>query len=198
MNVLELGPLEGGHTYMLQNAGANEIVSIEANTLNYMKCLLVKEIFVLDRAQFLLGDFVEYLSQSDAVFDLVVASGVLYHLIDPLPAILGMMKRSKRIFIWSHFFDDKVMPASDPRRAAFTGKTVEREVDGFKATYYMRSYGGTHHAKDFCGGIYSESVWLDRDQLVLIFGQAGYEVETAFETPNAPNGPASCLLAIKR
>src|SRR6187402_1626923 len=33
--ILELGPLEGGHTYMLERAGAASVVAIEANTRAY-------------------------------------------------------------------------------------------------------------------------------------------------------------------
>src|SRR5215210_6998671 len=37
--LLELGPLEAGHTYMLDRAGAESILSIEASTRAYLKCL---------------------------------------------------------------------------------------------------------------------------------------------------------------
>ncbi|HEY9709972.1 MAG TPA: hypothetical protein V6D48_17330, partial [Oculatellaceae cyanobacterium] len=59
--VLELGPLEAGHTYMIERLGAGEIVSIEANTRAYLKCLIVKELLELKHTRFLCGDFVEYL-----------------------------------------------------------------------------------------------------------------------------------------
>ena len=32
MHILELGPLEGGHSYMLERSGAESITAIEANT----------------------------------------------------------------------------------------------------------------------------------------------------------------------
>jgi predicted RNA methylase len=59
--VLELGPLEGGHTYMLERFGAASITSIEANTRAYLKCLIVKEVLGLNRVKFLCGDFIEFL-----------------------------------------------------------------------------------------------------------------------------------------
>src|SRR3954464_14009309 len=40
---LELGPLEGGHSYMLQRSGAASVVAVEGNPRAYLKCLLVKE-----------------------------------------------------------------------------------------------------------------------------------------------------------
>ncbi len=43
LRILELGPLEGGHTYMLDRAGA-DVVAIEANQRAYLKCLITKEV----------------------------------------------------------------------------------------------------------------------------------------------------------
>lgn len=54
-NVLELGPLEGGHSYMLELAGAASVIAIEANTRAYLKCLVVKEIFNLCEPGFCAG-----------------------------------------------------------------------------------------------------------------------------------------------
>lgn len=59
--IIELGPLEAGHTYMLEKRAANSILAIEANTRAYLKCLIVKEILNLERSRFLPGDFVKYL-----------------------------------------------------------------------------------------------------------------------------------------
>jgi hypothetical protein len=82
--VLELGPLEGGHTYMLERLGAKSVVAVEANARAYLKCLIVKELLGLERAQFLYGDFLEYLRQTSPKFDVCIASGVLYHMREPI------------------------------------------------------------------------------------------------------------------
>jgi hypothetical protein len=58
--VLELCPLEGGHTSMLDTAGA-EVDAIEANQLAFMRCLITKEILQLKRSRFSLGDFMKAL-----------------------------------------------------------------------------------------------------------------------------------------
>ena len=82
--VLELGPLELGHTYMLQQFGAAAIDSVEANSRAFMKCLIAKEILKVDRANLMLGNFVEYLGTTQKQYDWVVASGVLYNMQQPL------------------------------------------------------------------------------------------------------------------
>ncbi len=81
--VLELGPLEAGHTIMLERAGAN-VDAVEANQLAFMRCLITKEIVGLTRSRFWLGDFMQWLENTDKTYDLIVASGVLYHLTTPL------------------------------------------------------------------------------------------------------------------
>lgn len=43
--VLELGPLEGSHTYMLERLGARRIDAVEANKSAYLRCLVAKEIW---------------------------------------------------------------------------------------------------------------------------------------------------------
>ena len=54
--ILELGPLEGGHSYMLHKAGASQVVAVEANSKAFLKCLIVKQIFDLTNVEFLFGD----------------------------------------------------------------------------------------------------------------------------------------------
>ena len=62
LNILELGPLEGGHSYWLEkNLSPKSITSIEANRLCWLKCLITKEVTKLKKTHFLLGDFVSFL-----------------------------------------------------------------------------------------------------------------------------------------
>ena len=49
--ILELGPLEGAHTSLLERNGALRIDAIEANKLAYLRCLVAKEIFALRRSR---------------------------------------------------------------------------------------------------------------------------------------------------
>ena len=74
--VLELGLLEAGHTYMLENLGAASIVVV-ANTRAYFNCLIVQEILDLKRTKFICGNCVEYLRNVAEKFDVCIPSGVL-------------------------------------------------------------------------------------------------------------------------
>ena len=53
-NGLELGPLEAGHSYMLQNVGINSFNFHRGNSNSFLKCLVAKEILNLNRVNFYL------------------------------------------------------------------------------------------------------------------------------------------------
>lgn len=197
MRVAELGPFEGGHSYMLLQAGADSVQAVEANTLNFTKTLFVKEIFGLSRLDLKFGEIETWLAGSDEPFDLIVASGVLYHFNDPLAALHNMTKRTDRIFLWTHFMHDTYMPPSDIRLGAFTGKTTERVVDGFACTYHLRSYAGAQTKAAFCGGVSKNSIWISHDAIVQALEHWGFLVEETMLDPDHANGPSACFLATR-
>ncbi len=194
-SVLELGPLEAGHTWMMEQAGAASILAVEANTRAYLRCLIVKEVLGMSRSRFVLGDFDKYFEGSDERFDFLLASGVLYHLVDPLVTLQQMMGRTDEMLIWSHFFDDVAMPESDHRRALFTGETRRRESDGDVMTYHIRDYGGGTGGNNFTGGIMSGSIWVEKAQTIALLEKNGFKVTPFVEHDDHPFGPAACLYA---
>jgi hypothetical protein len=82
-NILELGSFEGGHSFQLERLGARCVTGIEANAESFLKSLVIKEVLGL-RTKFLYGDFLKYLETSRKRYDLIFASGVLYHMTNPL------------------------------------------------------------------------------------------------------------------
>jgi hypothetical protein len=194
-SILELGPLEAGHSWMLEQAGAASILAIEANTRAYLRCLIVKEVLGMRRTRFALGDFDRYFEVSQDRFDFILASGVLYHLVDPLMTLQHMMARTDELLIWSHFFDEAAMPEGDPRRAAFTGETRLRESNGDALTYHIRSYGGATGGDNFTGGIASGSIWVPKGEAIALLEKHGFKVTPFVEHDDHPFGPAACLYA---
>jgi len=195
--VLELGPLEGGHTYMLHQLGAAEIVAVEANTRAYLKCLVVKNLFDLARARFLCGDFVPYLAQATERFDVVVASGVLYHMRNPVQLLEQLARRADRLFLWTHYYDARIIAARPDLAPHYAGQ-APCEHAGFRHTLYRRNYGTGLHLKGFCGGNAPYSQWLGRADLLAAVQHVGFRrVELGFDEPNHPNGPALALAAAR-
>src|ERR1700681_188687 len=164
MSVLELGPLEGYHTYHLQQLGAGHITSIEYNNLSFLKCLIVKELLGL-KANFLYGDCVKYLETAKQRFDLCWASGVLYHQADPLHLLSLMQAASDNIFIWTHYFDPTVIGSNAAMARHFDFKRrCFAERLGYRAEYFYRGYLQSKGAV-FSGGAGAFSCWMKKDDI---------------------------------
>lgn len=195
--ILELGPLEGGHSYMFQNAGAREVISIEANTRAFLKCLCIKEIFKLDRVQFLLGDFTSFLRESGLKHDVVIASGVLYHMDKPVELLELISAASEKVFIWTHYYDHGII-SSNPNLVHKFAPLQPVEHLGVTYEYSIQSYKDALGWAGFCGGNQSTSKWLTRDSLMWALREFGFtKIEVSFDDPNHPNGPALALCAMK-
>lgn len=196
-HVLELGPLEGGHTSMLEAAGAR-IDAIEANKLAFMRCLITKEILGLTRSKFWLGDFVKALEDWEQSYDLIVASGVLYHLKDPLNLIELVAKRTNAVYFWTHVVNDEAMPQGDPRRLVIAPNVEQHQFHGTTVRAYRRTYANAESNVMFCGGINDEHRWLDRDDLLKALKAVGFtDIRTSHEQPDHPYGPALSIFARK-
>jgi hypothetical protein len=195
--VLELGPLEAGHSYMLEQMGAAEVVAVEANTRAYLKCLIVKEVMGLKRTRFLCGDFMEYLRDDPPRFDVALASGVLYHMRKPVHLLGLLAGKCDRLFMWTHYYDPSVLqrPHLAPK---FTG-SLASEQSGFRHTLYRYEYQmGTDH-KRFCGGTAEFSHWLSRSDILSCLEHFGFgDVHINFEEPDHPHGPAFVVTAVRK
>ncbi|MGN8119942.1 class I SAM-dependent methyltransferase [Labrys sp. 22185] len=195
--VLELGPLEGGHTFMLEEAGA-EVDAVEANQLAFLRCLITKEILGLSHARIWLGDFVKWLEEKPTIYDLIVASGVLYHSNDPLHLIELIAKRTSTVYLWTHFIDDDLMPRSDPRRLVFADEPEIQDFHGVSVRTYRRTYLDAPIHAEFCGGPKDEHRWLNRDDLLAALRVVGFaHITLEGEEPDHRHGPAISIFAHK-
>lgn len=190
-DVIELGPLEGAHSYMLQHLKPRSVTSVEANTRAFLKCLCMKEIFGLDRVRFVLGNFFPYLEQCRRA-DVIVASGVLYHMTDPLQLLELITAKADRIFIWTHYYDEAaVRGRSDADLFAPLEAIGAGPFTGSRRLYpeAALSWNG------FSGGSESYAVWLSRDSVIDFFARKGYSVTINFDEVNHVNGPSLALCA---
>lgn len=178
--ILELGPLEGGHTYQFEQLGAGEIIAVEANVEAYLKCLIVKELAGLERAKFLLGDLVEYLRQDKTRYDLIFCCGVLYHIADPVELIGLMAAHSDLISIWSHYHTANSRPAALPESVTRDGETY---------TYFRLPNVGQRQGR-YWGGNKQTASFLSRDDLFRACRRYGYVNEDIhaeeFDNPGGP------------
>ncbi|HTR86444.1 MAG TPA: class I SAM-dependent methyltransferase [Reyranella sp.] len=194
--ILELGPLEASHTYMLHRQGPALIHAIEANKLAFMRCLIAKNLLQLDSAYFMLGDFEKWLEGTPEHYDLIIASGVLYHMADPVRLIELASQRSDSLYLWTHFFAEEEMPKGDARRQAFSEEVAIRPFKGLDIRLHKRGYHGAWRDKSFCGGIHDEHCWMEKDQILAVLKAAGYQdIRLAHESKANPNGPSISIFA---
>lgn len=190
LDLMELGPLEGAHTYMLDQFGANSITSIEANARAFLKCLCIKEIFGLKRVKFMLGDFNSYVDTCDKV-DVIFASGVLYHMADPLLLLERMCKKSDRIFIWTHYYDDKVISRREDASLFSPLESTDGVYLWSRRLYPQQALSWS----GFSGGPELFSIWLQRDSIIKFINDRGFSVKINFEQVDHVNGPAFAICA---
>lgn len=193
--VLELGPLEGGHSYMLEKAEAGSVLSIEGNTSAFLRCLIAKEILGLQRVRFICGDFRQFFSTNQDPFDVVFASGVLYHMQQPVRLIRDICQRTQQIYFWTHYFDADLTARNAPLRSRL-GPAQRSELDGFSYEFHSYSYNDALNWAGFCGGSAPMAAWLPRNSILGALRHFGFgNITIGFEQPDHPNGPAFAVVA---
>lgn len=195
--VLELGPLEGGHSWMLQKRGAAQVDAVEGNSRAFLKCLVLKELLGMDRVRFLLGDFVSFLRESADHYDICVASGVLYHMENPGEMLALVADHADALLLWTHYFQADTIAKNPMLRKKFApGEPAE--VRGFKHLLYRQKYGAALNLRGFCGGPTHQSNWMFRDDIIKMLQHLGMtNITIAFEDLSHPHGPAICLAACR-
>lgn len=195
-NILEIGPLEGMHTFMLHQQLPQKIDAIEANRFCYLRCLITDQILKLDRANFFLGDAMEWLEHHEEHYNLIVASGVLYHMSDPVKLLELAASRTDTLFLWTHYFTHEAMPKGDVRLRPFTGKQVFRHACGLQLRLYERNYQSAPHNASFCGGPKDRHYWMHRQDILDFLGVLGFNsIEIDGDDRNHPGGPCFTVLA---
>lgn len=198
-SVLELGPLEAAHTYMLEQAGA-DVLAIEANYGAFLRCLVVKN-YMNMRSKFQLGDF-QSLDWEQDRYDLVLASGVLYHMTDPVGLLEELSKHTDRLMLWTHCFDtDFDAWSPNARKQLDKGKwdtknVVTGQSGSFKVRMVRQSYGEALGWNGFCGGPEEFSYWIYREDLIGLLGHLGFQkIDVSFDEKGHQNGPCLAILA---
>lgn len=197
-SILELGPLEGGHTFMLERAGARSVLAVESDSDSYLRCLIAKEIVQLQRARFVLGDFEEYLRvqpEPPNRFDATIASGVLYHVGKPVELIHHIARVCDQMYLWTHYYDGERLRGNEHMAHRFA-HSEPGEHEGFRYTGYRYDYGDFLRTRRFAGGTGEFAVWLDREDLLGALRHFGLtQIVIGEDQRDHVNGPAISLVA---
>ncbi len=194
--VLELGPLEAAHSYILQNAGAASVVAIESNTRAFLKCLIVKNLFHLDRVDFRCGNFLSYLEHNTERFDTIMASGVLYHMTNPVEMLELVSKATSRLFIWTHYYDEAIV-SNHPGVCHRIREHWRASHAGFAHTLHRYEYKEALNV-NFAGGLKSYSCWMEREEILACLRHFGFtDIRISFEERDHPHGPCFAFVALR-
>jgi hypothetical protein len=185
--VLELGPLEAGHTYAMSLLGASEILAVEANQDAFLRCLVVKEAFDL-KARFICGDFEKYMRDAPPRVDVVLASGVLYHMKEPLQLIEAICATADQACFWTHYYDRDIIAANPALRPKF-GEPETLSFRGRDVVAARQSYLTDLERLDFAGGMEPHSYWVTLDGLAGTFEVLGFEMTVLDRQDAHPHGP---------
>jgi SAM-dependent methyltransferase len=94
--VVDLGCLEGGFTLAFAQRGATRALGIEARELSVQRCELARNLLDVDNATFVVADIKDELAQHDP-FDVVFATGILYHVADPAGFLRTMRSACRHV-----------------------------------------------------------------------------------------------------
>ena len=198
LRIVELGPLEGGHTYMLDRLGAAEIVAVEANQSAFLRCLVVKELLSIPSARFLCGDFIPFLEEAarDRLrWDLCLASGVLYHQQDPVALLEAISHVTDRMILWTHYFDQTILQRHPETAERFTDVWTATTA-GFTHKLHRQEYREHASCSGFPGGSSSWSAWMEREEILAAVSHLGFRVSAiGFEDLDHPFGPCFSFIA---
>ena len=170
--VLELGPLEGFYSVLLDKLGARETVALEARQGNLAKCTHVKELYGLEHTEFLRHDL-EALARGveqptfEGPFDLVFSLGVLYHLRDPVRALDWAAEQAPALFLGTSYVERDDERWYEER--GFSEYELESEGERYQGKRFVESPSSP------LGGLSDYSIWLDEASLVRALHHAGYD-----------------------
>ena len=171
--VLELGPLEGGHTYMFSQLGAREIVALEANGRAFLKCLVTKEVLGIERARFLLGNALPFLRENQRMFDVGVACAFLNHMLQPVEVIELLARSCRAVVLWNVVFSPALFEKQPALKPTF-GPPQRSIWKGFEHTLHPHTYTAGFGYRTFWGGMASSCCWMESTDIVAALKHFGY------------------------
>lgn len=176
--ILELGSLEGGHSFALSRLpGVNRVVGIEGRKASVEKARFVQGLLGIGRVTFLVENLETYDLRSAGRFDAVFCVGLLYHLPRPWELIERISQVTRNLFIWTHYAAEE---------------NADKVANGYRGVTY-----GEFGLADPLSGMSPESFWPTLAGLETMLLKAGFtEIRIVEDDAMHAHGPAVTLAAI--
>ncbi|PZR72570.1 MAG: hypothetical protein DLM73_12855 [Chthoniobacterales bacterium] len=176
--ILELGALEGAHTFILaERPGVKRVLALEGREKNLRKARFVQKLLRARNADFAQANLEQAGLAAFGKFDAVFCSGLLYHLPEPWKLIEQLPAVAPRLFIWTHYASEE--------EAREVPKGLRGKIHG---------EGGPDEP---LSGMSPTATWLTLESLRSVLTASGYQtVEIIDNEPAHPNGPAVTIGAV--
>lgn len=176
--VLELGSLEGGHSFGLARLpNVTRVLAIEGRASSIEKSRFVQQLIGADKISFVEANLENIDLSVYGPFDAVFCVGLLYHVPEPWTLITQCARVSTRLFIWTHYSGDE--------------KT--ETVNGHHGAWYSEK-----GLRDPLSGLSNASFWPTLESLKDILADHGFaRIRVIRNSPKHPHGPAVTLAARK-
>jgi hypothetical protein len=170
--ILELGSLEGAHTFILaERPGIQRVLALEGRELNLRKARFVQALSKLPNVEFAQANLENSDLAAFGKFDAVFCSGLIYHLPEPWKLIAQLRVVAPKLFIWTHYAPDA---------------EADIVIGGLR--------GKIHHeggAAEPLSGMSSTATWLTLGSLISSLTTSGYgTVHVIHNDLTHANGPA--------
>ena len=180
-NILELGSLEGGHSFALASLPhVTRVVAVEGRKDNLRRAQFVQGVLAQPKVSFVHENLERFNLSTLGEFDVVVCLGLLYHLPEPWKLVEQMSRVARAIYLWTHY--------ADAKRA----KTVRQHYQGcvYREWYFLF---------EALSGLSATSFWPTREGLLQMLADYGFaDVAVVDDTPSHQHGPAITLVARRR
>jgi hypothetical protein len=170
--ILELGALEGAHTFLLaERPGVQRVLALEGREANLRKARLVQQLLQVPNVEFAQANLEHADLGAFGKFDAVFCCGLLYHLPAPWELIERCSAVAPVLFIWTQYAAEN--------EAHDVGQ-------GWRGKIYVE--GGPDEP---LSGMSATATWLTLDSLRALLVGSGYgSVEIIHDDPGHANGPA--------
>lgn len=170
--ILELGSLEGAHTFILaERPGVRRVLALEGREANLRKARFVQELLQIRNAEFAQANLEQTDLAAFGQFDAVFCSGLLYHLPEPWKLIEQLPALAPALFIWTQYAAEE--------EAIDVGHGLRGKIHG---------EGG---ADEPLSGMSPTSIWLTLASLREVLRASSYtRIEIIHDDTAHANGPA--------
>ena len=176
--ILELGALEGGHSFGLaQLPNVEKVTAVEVRPQNIEHAKFVQGVLGIANVEFVELNLERAELDKLGEIDVVFCSGLLYHLPEPWKLVEQIASVSPNLFLSTHISGEE------------EGTRIN---NGYRGKYY-REYGWC----DPLSGASRESFWLTLGSLLHLLGQNGYNRIEIVENWLHPRGQTVTLAARK-